>query len=136
MADAPAPSRHSGRCWLLSFLGPLERNGRLRNKYIHTALALLAAAALLTFLGPLLFAQGLPRVMGVDPSSGKVNDTVTVAGENLGKGTVSAVFLSDDKADYKARSAAVTIRHSARPSGRSDSTEHDCSGVAVPPVGG
>ena len=39
---------------------------------------------------------------GVDPTSGKVDDTVTVAGENLGKGAVSAVFLSDDKTDYKA----------------------------------
>ena len=83
------------RLWLpISFLSPLERNGRHRNKYIHTTLALLAAAALLTLLGLLLFAQGSPRVTGVDPSSGKVNDTVTVAGENLGKGAVSAVFLS------------------------------------------
>ena len=68
----------------------------------HTTLALLVAAALLTLLCPLLFAQGSPLVTGVDPSSGKVNDTVTVAGENLGKGNVSAVFLSDDKTDYKA----------------------------------
>ena len=68
----------------------------------HTTLALLVAAALLTLLGPLLFAQGSPRVTDVDPSSGKVNDTVTVAGENLGKGAVSAVFLSDDRTDYKA----------------------------------
>jgi len=90
------------RLWLpISFLSPLERNGRHRNKYIHTTLALLAAAALLTLLGLLLFAQGSPRVTGVDPLSGKVNDTVTVAGENLGKGAVSAVFLSDDKTDYK-----------------------------------
>ncbi len=91
------------RLWLpVSFLSPLERNGRHRNKYIHMTLALLAAAALLVLLGLLLFAQGSPRVTGVDPSSGKVNDTVTVAGENLGKGAVSAVFLSDDKTDYKA----------------------------------
>jgi hypothetical protein len=68
----------------------------------HTTLALLVAAALLTLLSPLLFAQGSPLVTGVDPSSGKVNDTVTVTGENLGKGAVSAVFLSDDKTDYKA----------------------------------
>ena len=68
----------------------------------HTTLALLVVTALLTLLGPLLFAQGSPLVTAVDPSSGKVNDTVTVAGENLGKGTVSAVFLSDDKTDYKA----------------------------------
>src|SRR6201984_350092 len=67
----------------------------------RTTLALLLAAALLT-LGPLLFAQGSPQVTSVDPSSRKVNDTVTVAGENLGKNTVSALFLSDDKTDYKA----------------------------------
>ena len=42
------------------------------------------------------------QVTSVDPSSGKVNDTITLAGENLGKGSVSAVFLSDDKDDYKA----------------------------------
>ena len=81
---------------------PLERNGRHRNKYIQTTLAFLATAALLTLLGSLLFAQGSPQVTGVDPSSGKVNDTVTVTGENLGKGAVSAVFLSADKTDYKA----------------------------------
>jgi hypothetical protein len=67
----------------------------------YLTLVLLLAAALLT-LGLLLFAQGAPLVTAVDPSSGKVNDTVTVAGENLGKGAVSAVFLSDDKTDYKA----------------------------------
>jgi len=36
------------------------------------------------------------------PSSGKVNDSVTLTGVNLGKGSVSDVFLSDDKDDYKA----------------------------------
>jgi hypothetical protein len=81
---------------------PWEQNGRHRNKYFQTTLALLATAALLTVLGPLLFAQDSPQVTGVDPSSGKVNDTVTVAGENLGKGNVSGIFLSDDKTDYKA----------------------------------
>jgi hypothetical protein len=60
---------------------------RRSTKYL--TLALLLAAALLT-LGLLLFAQGAPLVTAVDPSSGKVNDTVTVPGENLGKGTVSA----------------------------------------------
>jgi len=72
---------------------------RRSTKYL--TLALLLAVALLT-LGLLLFAQGTPLVTAVDPSSGKVNDAVTVAGENLGKGTVSALFLSDDKTDYKA----------------------------------
>jgi hypothetical protein len=36
----------------------------------------------------------------LEPSSGKVNASVTLAGENLGKSSVSAVFLSDDKTDY------------------------------------
>jgi len=61
--------------------------------------ALLVAAILLS---PLAFAQNLPQVTGVDPDSGKVNDTVTVSGSNLGKESVSSVFLSDDKNDYKA----------------------------------
>ena len=60
---------------------------------------LLAAVVL---VAPLVFAQGMPRVTGVEPSSGKVNANVTVTGENLGKGSVSAVFLSDDDTDYKA----------------------------------
>jgi hypothetical protein len=50
----------------------------------------------------LAVAQNAPQVTGVDPESGKVNDTVTVSGSNLGKGSVSSVFLSDDKNDYKA----------------------------------
>ena len=37
-----------------------------------------------------------------DPASGKAEDSVTLMGENLGKSSVSAVFLSDDKNDYKA----------------------------------
>ena len=65
----------------------------------HKRLFLLAVAVL---LASLVFAQGTPRVTAVEPSSGKVNDNVTVIGENLGKGTVSAAFLSDDKTDYKA----------------------------------
>src|SRR2546425_841675 len=37
------------------------------------------------------WSQGSPRVTGVDPASGKVGANVTVQGENLGKGNVSAV---------------------------------------------
>jgi hypothetical protein len=54
------------------------------------------------FLAPFAFAQGSPKVTSVTPAMGKVDDTVSVVGENLGKGTVSAVFLSDDKDDSKA----------------------------------
>lgn len=51
---------------------------------------------------PLVSAQGTPKVTGVDPASGKVNDSVTIMGESLDKGSVVGVFLSDDKMDYKA----------------------------------
>jgi hypothetical protein len=55
-----------------------------------------------TLLSPLVSAQGTPKVTGVDPTSGKVNDSVTIMGESLDKGSVVGVFLSDDKTDYKA----------------------------------
>jgi hypothetical protein len=58
--------------------------------------------AIAIILSPIAFAQNTPQVTGVDPNSGKVNDTVTVAGTNLDKTAVSAVFLSDEKNDYKA----------------------------------
>lgn len=47
-------------------------------------------------------AQNTPQITGVDPSYGKVNDTLTVSGNNLGKASVSSVYLSDDKSDFKA----------------------------------
>jgi len=60
------------------------------------------AAALIVLPAGRLAAQESPRVTGVDPASGKANDTITVSGENLGKSRVAAVFLSDDKDDFKA----------------------------------
>jgi hypothetical protein len=60
-------------------------------------------AALLIFsVSPHVIAQSAPKITTVDPAMGKVNDSVTLTGENLGKDSVSAVFLSDDKDDYKA----------------------------------
>lgn len=47
-------------------------------------------------------AQNSPQVTGVDPASGKVNDSVAVSGSNIGKEAVSAVYFSDDKNDYRA----------------------------------
>ncbi len=70
-----------------------------RKRYARTRLAFLIAAI---FLSPILFAQNTPQVTGVDPASGKVNDTVTVSGQNLGKESVSALYFSDDKNDFKA----------------------------------
>ena len=62
-------------------------------------LLLLIASVL---IAPLLFAQGNPRVATADPATGKVDDTITLTGENLGKANVTDVFLSDDKNDFKA----------------------------------
>ncbi len=71
-----------------------QRRGNTRTRVMFLAAAVL--------LAPLIFAQSTPQVAGVEPSSGKVNDTITLTGQNLGKESVSAVFLSDDKNDFKA----------------------------------
>ena len=71
-----------------------ERSGNTHWRWAFLAVTILFAS--------LAVAQNAPQVTGVDPASGKVNDTVTVSGTNLGKTSVSSVFLSDDKNDYKA----------------------------------
>jgi len=75
---------------------------RRREVFVPIALMLFAAAALLALPLRFVLAQDAPGVSAVDPESGKVNDTITVTGANLGKSSISAVFLSDDKNDYKA----------------------------------
>jgi len=72
----------------------LQRGGSARTRLVFLAAVVLFA--------PLIFAQSTPQVTGVEPQSGKVNDSVTVSGQNLGKDAVSAVYLSDDKNDYRA----------------------------------
>jgi hypothetical protein len=76
-----------------------EKKQLPRNRNARTRLVFLAVGI---FLAPLIFAQSTPQVTGVEPQSGKVNDSVTVSGQNLGKDAVSAVYLSDDKNDYRA----------------------------------
>ena len=61
---------------------------------------LVLGAALL--LSSFAIAQNSPKITAVDPATGKVNDSVTVSGAGIGKDAVTAVFLSDDKSDYKA----------------------------------
>jgi IPT/TIG domain len=48
-----------------------------------------------------LFAQeAMPRMSSVDPTSGKAGDVIAVTGENLDKGTVGKVYLTDGKNDF------------------------------------
>ena len=70
-----------------------ERHGNVGRRWVFLAGMILFAS--------LAVAQNTPQVTAVDPASGKVNDTVTVSGNNLGKDSVSSVYLSDDKNDYK-----------------------------------
>jgi IPT/TIG domain len=83
----------------VTHLGPCRLHFLPRVILKHRRLFVLVGAVLLASLA---FGQATPRVTAVEPSSGKVNDSVTVTGANLGKSTVSAAFLSDDKTDYKA----------------------------------
>ena len=78
------------------------RHSHHRHHRNHIGLFLLAGMVLAGLSIPASLAQDVVRVTGVDPATGKANDIVTVAGQNLGKGKVSAVFLSDDKDDHKA----------------------------------
>jgi hypothetical protein len=43
--------------------------------------------------------EALPRMLSVDPMSGKKGDLVAVTGENLNKANVDKVFLTDGKND-------------------------------------
>ena len=96
---AHVPDGHLGAGGIFSLLRAGGKAGCYRNKRAVVTLWLLAATVL---LAPLVFGQAAPRVTGIEPLSGKVNENVTVKGENLAKGSVSDVFLSDDKTDYKA----------------------------------
>jgi hypothetical protein len=98
MANGASP--HSGPSAPFSFEVNRGRRGSSHSTAIRRQLCWFLAA--ITLLAPLVFAQTSPHVTAVDPSSGKVNDHVTLTGENLGKDSVAGVFLSDDTTDYKA----------------------------------
>jgi len=96
---AYAPADHTGPGGLPPAItsGKLNSTFRRRRKYWTLGLFVVAIS-----LSPLLLAQGGAQITSVDPSSGKVNDSVTVTGQNLGKASVPSIYLSDDKEDYKA----------------------------------
>ena|SRR5581483_7986706 len=58
------------------------------------------AMTLVVFAAALAVAQAGPKITAIDPPAGKVGDTLTITGENLGKDTVAGVMLSDEEKDY------------------------------------
>jgi hypothetical protein len=85
-----------------SFLDPSAHERFARGQQALILGALLGVALVLLTPSHAVLAQNAPSITTVDPLSGKVNDEITVTGANLGKASISAVFLSDDKNDYKA----------------------------------
>lgn len=66
-----------------------------------SCLARILPAAL--FGAALLLAQAaVPQMKSVEPDTAKTGDMLTVTGENLDKGSVADVFLTDGKNDFKA----------------------------------
>ena len=67
--------------------------------------------------------SGLPRMTTVDPDTGKKGDVVTVSGENLGKGQVAKVLLTDGKNDVEVEiveqtDTTIKIKIPAKANGR------------------
>lgn len=53
--------------------------------------------------GLAVYAQAaLPRMTSAEPAAGKVGDVIAVTGENLSKGQVAKVYLTDGKNDFEA----------------------------------
>jgi hypothetical protein len=97
MATFPASGPGFGKTPLFPYPKNAKYTGHimgLRRQWVFLAGVILFSS--------LAIAQNAPQVTGVDPASGKVNATLTVSGTNLGKASVSSVFLSNDKEDYKA----------------------------------
>ena len=63
---------------------------------------LIIVAAVLACAASLLCSQSAPKLTGVEPDTCKVGATVTATGENLGKGHVSAIFLTVGDSDFRA----------------------------------
>lgn len=99
MANSPACDPGSSR---FAHLTGAE-NGIAERVHRHLILKVsFIAVLLLLSLAPRAGGQNAPKITAVAPAAGKVNDSVTLTGENLGKESVSAVFLSNDKDDFKA----------------------------------
>jgi hypothetical protein len=63
---------------------------------------ILRVGLVIIFGAALGWSQAGPKLTSVDPTSGKAGDNLTLLGENLGKGSVESVLLSDTEKDYPA----------------------------------
>ncbi len=57
--------------------------------------------ALLACLWMLSAQTSFPRMTAVNPTTAKVGDVITAAGENLDKNNVAGLFLTDNKSDFR-----------------------------------
>lgn len=101
MVRASIPPRRSNRDAYV-FRSEFSRGKKCSRRELYRIFVVSVFAAVLVLPLHFTLAQNSPSVKAVDPTSGKVNDSISVEGENLGKGIVSAIYLSDDKSDYKA----------------------------------
>jgi hypothetical protein len=72
-----------------------ERDSVMRLRFVMASIVLAVLAAS-------VWGQGSPRVTSVEPTAAKIGATVTVHGENLSKGNVAAVFVSNSSDDFPA----------------------------------
>jgi hypothetical protein len=109
-----------------------QRRSLSARSAIKKRVVLFAATSLLATVA---LAQGTPKVTKVDPQVGKVNDPVTVAGEALGKGSVAAIFLSDDKSTIISQEADKIVMKvpQVKPGGYNVSIQVG-SGILIEPV--
>jgi hypothetical protein len=69
---------------------------------LRRSMGLLVLVLATAWLATAVWAQGSPRVTGVDPTTVKVGGNITVKGENLTKDNVAAVFVSNSSDDFPA----------------------------------
>jgi hypothetical protein len=78
--------------------------------------------ALLLFAPQVSSAQApTPRLISVDPMSGKTGDAISVTGENLDKASVVELYLTDGKNDIKvvmSEQSATAIKFTVPPAAK------------------
>ena len=69
---------------------------------LRLSMGLVVVVLASVLLATAVWAQGSPRVTGVDPATAKVGGNITVKGENLTKENVAGVFVSNSSDDFPA----------------------------------